>query len=88
VIHQTEYERAKNIIYQYEKEQAEQKQSVLCTLKNLELRRGVDGHWLIFKTLNGNSVVLDIENHFPAYPEDERIINNTLRRWAKEQEVD
>ena len=82
MIHSTEYERAKKIVDQYDKERSEQKKSVVCILKNLELRRGDDGHWLAFKTLAGNSGVLNIENCFPV---DERITNNAIRQWAKEQ---
>ena len=82
MIHHTEYERAKKIVDQYNKEQSEQRQSVVCTLDNLELRRGDDGHWLAFKTLDGDSGVLNIENCFPA---DERITNNAIQQWAKEQ---
>jgi len=82
MIHTTEYERAKKIVDQYVAEH-KPNQSVICTLNNLELRRGEDGHWLAFSTLDGWHGVLNIENCFPA---DERITNNAIRQWAKEQE--
>ena len=84
MIHITEYERAKKVVDQYDAEQIKPKQSVVCTLKNIELRRGEDGHWLTFKTLDGNSGVLNIENCFSV---DEIITHNAIRQWAKEQEA-
>ena len=83
MIHSTEYVRAKKIVDQYDKERLEQKQSVICTLKNLELRRGDDGHWLTFKTLAGNSGVLNVENCFPE--DNNSIVSSAVRQWAKEQ---
>ena len=84
MINQIEYENAKNIISQYEKEQKEYhgEPSVICILKGIKLRRGMDGNWLSFSTSSGNSSVINIANYFPL----ETITHKTIREWAIEQE--
>jgi len=52
-------------------------------LKNveLELRQGEDGHWLSFKTKNGQQATINIENTFNG----NIMVHKTIRRWASEQ---
>ena len=82
MINVEDYKNAKAIIEKYEEEQKEKKAHV-CTLKNIELRRGEDGHWLSFTTLMGRHSVINIENYFG----ENTITHANIRRWAIEQDI-
>lgn len=47
----------------------------------LNLRQGEDGHWLEFKSENGNESIINLENYFNKGG----IIDKTILNWAKEQ---
>jgi len=77
-----DYENAKSLVLRYE-EQEKVGKAVKCTLENIELRRGIDGHWLSFRTLLGRETVICIENVFSANV----TLDQNIRQWAYEQEV-
>ena len=76
MINTEDYENAKAIVAKYEEQQ--EAKAIICTLKNIELRRGRDGHWLSFSTLSGRHSVINIENCFEK--------DTIIRQWAYEQE--
>ncbi len=55
----------------------------LLEIRNIELRRADDGHWLTFKTYDGKRGAINIENMFngPNYT------HAAIREWAKEQRL-
>ena len=82
MINTEDYENAKVLIAKYEEQQNEKK-ALVCTLRNIELRRGADGHWLSFTTLLGRHSVINIENCF----EKDTITHANIRQWAYEQDI-
>lgn len=83
MIKESEVLKAKELIAEYEKQQQiKLGKSVECTIFNLKLMRGTDGHWLCFETKDGKTkAMINIENVFPR----KTITDSAIRQWAIDQ---